>query len=199
MAAAVPTPAPDVDPFHKPSRFAALRATLRASRPNGVWLGIFGAVVAFAFGGGLLTGRALTPAPGTASTPSATPPKPREGTPTPQPATNTDAPKKEPAEEPRRPESGKGTKAPFNAKLAKAAIDRAAARAKGCRDAGDAPGSASTTITFAPSGKVSEATVTTPRYASSKTGKCIVGKLNDARVPEFSGNPVTLKKSVTLK
>lgn len=178
---------------------AGLRASLGASRPSGVWLGIFGAVVVLAFGGGLITGRGLAPAPQAGPTPSATPHKAREAAPAPQAAANTEAPKKEAAEEPRRPEAAKGAKAPFNAKAARTAVDRAAARAKGCRDKGDAPGSASTNITFAPSGKVSDVTVTTPRYASSKTGKCIVDKLGDARVPEFSGNPVTLKKSVHLK
>lgn len=202
MAAAVPAPDNDLDAFRKPGRFAAFSALL-APRPTGAWFGIFGGVVVLAFGIGLLTGRASAPAAPAASEPATSaapkPPKVREAAPASPPAANPEPAKKESTEEPHRAEGGKGTKAAFNQKLARAAVDRAAARARGCRDKADAPGSASVTITFAPSGKASDVTVTTPRYASSKTGKCIVSRMSEARVPEFSGNSVTLKKTVSLK
>jgi hypothetical protein len=54
-------------------------------------------------------------------------------------------------------------------------------------------------ITFAPSGRVSDVTVTTPTYASGKVGSCIVSKLKTARVPPFTGPPETVKKVIAMR
>lgn len=154
-----------------------------------------------AFGSGLVTGRSLAPAQEKVavadvapekkapSRPAAAPePKPQAA-----PAAATPAPASKPAE------GGGGAKQPFNAKLARTAVDRAAVRAKTCRDGRDPAGSVSATVTFAPSGSVSEVTVTTPRYATTKTGRCVVARLSEAKVPAFSGSSVTVKKSLLVK
>ena len=95
--------------------------------------------------------------------------------------------------------ASKGGLAPFNAKAAKTNIANAAARLKSCKDASTPAGSASVVITFAPSGRVSDVTVTTPTYAGTRAGSCIVSKLKTALVPPFSGGPETVKKSVAIR
>jgi hypothetical protein len=191
--------APATFPEEPSLRGPSLFAKLRDSRPTGAWFGIFGFAALILFGAGLLLGTSLGGGKQVAAAPSASAHKPKRET---APAAVTpkaaESPKKASADEPRRSES-KAAKGTFNQKAARAAIDRAAARAKHCRESGDPAGSASTSITFAPSGKVSDVTVTTARYANTKVGRCIVARLSEARVPEFTGNPVTLKKSVSLR
>jgi hypothetical protein len=87
----------------------------------------------------------------------------------------------------------------FNAKAAKAAIDGAAPRLKSCRHPGDPTGPATIMVTFAPAGRVSSASVTTAGYAGTRTGDCIVERLRELRVPEFTGAAVTVKRSVTVR
>jgi hypothetical protein len=87
----------------------------------------------------------------------------------------------------------------FNAKAAKAAIERVVPRLKGCKQPGEPPGSATVTVTFAPTGRVSSAAVTNTRYAGTRTGNCIVQRLREARVAEFVGAPVTVKRSVAVR
>ena len=87
----------------------------------------------------------------------------------------------------------------FNAQAAKLAIDRIVPRLKACKQAGEPPGSATVTVTFAPTGRVSSAQVTTTRYAGTRTGNCIVQRLREARIPECTGPPVTVKRSVAVR
>ena len=87
----------------------------------------------------------------------------------------------------------------FNAKAAKAAIDGIAPRLKACKDAGDPSGPASVMVTFAPAGRVSNASVTTSGFAGTRTESCIVQRLRDLRIPEFTGAAVTVKRSVSVR
>jgi hypothetical protein len=87
----------------------------------------------------------------------------------------------------------------FNAKMAKDAIDGAAPRLKACRTEGGPAGPASVVVTFAPTGRVSNVSLTTTGYAGTRTGNCIVERLREVRVPEFAGAPVTVKRSVTIR
>jgi hypothetical protein len=54
-------------------------------------------------------------------------------------------------------------------------------------------------VTFAPAGRVSNAAVTTTGYTGTRTGNCIVSRLRELRIPEFSGAPVTVKRSVSVR
>jgi hypothetical protein len=190
-------PTPSEAALHPPSFLSGLRV-----KPSAAWLVLGLLVVLIAFGGGLLTGRSLAPEKEQPS--AATKPEKEKGA----AARPTPAAEQKPAAEPaaaaaapaaKAPEGGGGPRRPFNAKAARLAVDRAAARAKSCKDARDPAGSVSATVTFAPSGKVSEVAITTPRYANTKTGTCVASRLREARVPEFSGNPVTVKKSLLVK
>jgi hypothetical protein len=91
------------------------------------------------------------------------------------------------------------TPAAFNAKAAKAAIDGVTPRLRTCRHAGDPAGPATVMVTFDPAGRVSNATVTTAGHAGTRTGDCIVQRLRELRIPEFSGAAVTVKRSVTFR
>jgi hypothetical protein len=72
-------------------------------------------------------------------------------------------------------------------------------RLKGCKQPGEPPGTATVTVTFAPTGRVSNAAVTTQRYAGTRTGTCIAARLREARVAGFTGKSVTVKRGIAVR
>ncbi|HTQ07756.1 MAG TPA: hypothetical protein VMI54_28070 [Polyangiaceae bacterium] len=221
-----PRPVPSLDP--RPLTAADLEdevrhpwlASLAASRPTNAWLSLGMVLVGVAFVVGLLLGRTSNSARAAArvaavtATPSAEPPAvpalvaPSAEAPAsvasadtvssaqaappsvPAPAESADAAKNG---------SPKAQLEPFNAKAAHINLGNAAARAMHCRDATAPAGTVATVVTFVPSGRVADVTVTTPVYAGTHTGKCIIAKLKGAQVPPYSGEPETLKKTIALK
>lgn len=108
-----------------------------------------------------------------------------------------DDPKKEdPKEEP--PAAGGGGDAPFDRGAASAALGSAAGSAKGCKKADGPTGSTKVQVTFAPSGKATQAVVGAP-FAGTSVGSCIASAFKGARVPPFSGAPMTVSKTVNIK
>jgi len=109
-------------------------------------------------------------------------------------------PKAEPpkAEPPKAEPAGGGGE--FDRGAASASLSSAAGTAKGCSvpGGGGPSGSAKVQVTFAPSGRVSSVSVGPP-YAGTPTGSCIAGAFKGAKVPPFSGQPVTVSKTVTLR
>jgi hypothetical protein len=87
---------------------------------------------------------------------------------------------------------------PFDAEAASAAIRAAFTRASGCRGPGDPTGEVTATLTYAPSGRVTRATVD-GIFAGTAVGGCIAATLRGARVPAFSGEHLTVKRSALLK
>ena len=88
--------------------------------------------------------------------------------------------------------------APFDKKTARAALDDATNAVKTCRAVGDPRGTIPTTVTFGPSGEVSNVAINSSRYAGTKTARCIAERLSQARVPEFNGSPQALKRLITV-
>lgn len=86
----------------------------------------------------------------------------------------------------------------FDAAEAASALSSAAARASSCRQASDPSGTAVVTITFAPSGRVTTATLSGPPFTGTSTGSCIASTMRTARVSAFSGQLVTVKKTVEV-
>lgn len=86
----------------------------------------------------------------------------------------------------------------FSASAASAALREATALASSCRSPSDPTGNATVVVTFAPSGRVTRAAVTGEPYAGTTTGGCIASRFRSARVPAFSGDFVTVKKTVTI-
>jgi predicted Zn finger-like uncharacterized protein len=108
-------------------------------------------------------------------------------------STSTTAPKKE---EPTAP--GPSTAPPFSKASAISALGGAASSAAGCKKAGGPTGVGKVQVTFAPSGRVTSATVMGPPFAGTAVGGCVAGRFRAAKVPAFAGSPVTVSKSFSI-
>jgi hypothetical protein len=107
------------------------------------------------------------------------------------PSTSQVATKKKPA----APSSTKS--AAFDKAAAKNALNSAASKAAGCRQTG-AGGQGKIQLTFAPTGKVTSAQIMAGPSASTAEGKCALRHFRAARIPAFSGAPVTVAKSFKI-
>ena len=94
--------------------------------------------------------------------------------------------------------AGPSTAAPFSKASAISALGGAAGSAGGCKKAGGPTGVGKVQVTFAPSGRVTSATVMGPPFAGTAVGGCVAGAFRRAKVPAFSGNPVTVSKSFAI-
>ncbi len=95
------------------------------------------------------------------------------------------------------PAAAEGTE--FDRAAARNALASAAAQASACRKDGDPSGTATLTITFAPSGRVTSAAIQGPPFAGTPTGGCIANTMRHATVPAFSGEYVTVTKSIVVQ
>jgi hypothetical protein len=129
--------------------------------------------------------RAESEKPASADTPPSEPSEPAKTQPEP-----TKALEKPTAEEPA---------AEFDRAAALSALKTAAAEASVCRKEGDPSGTASVTITFAPSGRVTSATLSGPPFAGTATGGCIASAMRRAKVPPFAGDRVTVGKTIVIQ
>lgn len=100
---------------------------------------------------------------------------------------------------PTRPPQSSGPSGPFDRAAAAASLAQAAAQASSCKKPGDPSGSTSVTVTFAPSGRVTSATLSGPPFAGTATGSCIASTLRRATVPPFDGDRTTVSKTVVIR
>jgi hypothetical protein len=107
-------------------------------------------------------------------------------------STSTATKKEEPAA------AGPSTAPPFSKASAISALGSAAASAGGCKKPGGPTGTGKVQVTFAPSGRVTSATVMGAPFAGTAVGGCVAGAFRRAKVPAFSGNPVTVSKSFAI-
>jgi predicted Zn finger-like uncharacterized protein len=103
---------------------------------------------------------------------------------------------KKPAEEPAAP--GPSTAPPFSKASAISALGGASGSAGACKKAGGPTGIGKVQVTFAPSGKVTSATVMGPPFAGTPVGGCVAGAFRRAHVPAFAGSAVTVSKSFAI-
>ena len=97
------------------------------------------------------------------------------------------------------PSSTPQTSQPFDPAAASAALSAAAGGAASCRtDSTEGPKSVTVAVTFAPSGRVTTATIMGGQFAGTPVGGCIAQAFKSAHVPPFEGDPVTVKKTVQL-
>jgi hypothetical protein len=82
----------------------------------------------------------------------------------------------------------------FDKSAAKAALNAAAQASASC-GAGGASGKGKVQVTFAPTGKVSDVQLVEGPFAGSTAGKCALRNFKAAKIPAFSGAPVTVAKS----
>ena len=90
------------------------------------------------------------------------------------------------------------TAPPFSKASAISALGGAAGSAGGCKKAGGPTGVGKVQVTFAPSGRVTSASVMGPPFAGTAVGGCVASAFRRARVPAFSGNSVTVSKSFAI-
>lgn len=110
-----------------------------------------------------------------------------------------DAPEKVAKPEPEAPKPvAPASNGEFNRTAASSAMSAAAARAMGCK--GDGPsGTASVSVTFAPSGRVTSARVDGPPFSGTPTGGCIATAFRSVSVPPFDGSSITVRKTVSIR
>jgi hypothetical protein len=87
---------------------------------------------------------------------------------------------------------------PFDRSAASAALEVSAAVAMSCRRPETPPGAARVSVTFAPSGRVTTATVA-GAFAGTPEGGCIARTFRAARVEPFEGGLVTVHKTVAVR
>ncbi len=87
----------------------------------------------------------------------------------------------------------------FDRSAAVSALKSAAAQASSCRKDGDPSGTATLTITFAESGRVTTATIQGPPFAGTATGGCIASTMRHVQIPAFDGDRVTVTKLVVIE
>jgi predicted Zn finger-like uncharacterized protein len=109
--------------------------------------------------------------------------------------TGTTTPKEKPPQPAKTAEMPDQGTAPFSVSAAQVALTQAAANAANCKK-GDGPtGGGKVQVTFATSGRVTTANVAGPPFAGTSVGGCVAGIFRKARIPAFTGNPVTVSKS----
>jgi hypothetical protein len=87
----------------------------------------------------------------------------------------------------------------FDSTAAANALALAANKASSCRQPGDPSGIARVTVTFTNSGKSTHALVDGPPFAGTATGGCIAATMRSTAVPPFTGDRVTVKKTVVIQ
>lgn len=127
------------------------------------------------------------------------------GVPASAPATSAEADEPDPASLP--PVAPKGVlpelpskpeHPPFDNAAASVAMSQAAQSASTCRKSGDPAGKATVIVRYAPSGRVTSAVVESGPFAGTVTGGCIATTFRKTRVPPFSGDYVSVKKTISL-
>jgi hypothetical protein len=79
------------------------------------------------------------------------------------------------------------------------ALAQAAQRAQGCHVPGGPTGSVRVSITFAPSGDVTGATVQGASFSNTIEGECIAAKFRALHIPAFSGSDFVARKTVAIE
>jgi predicted Zn finger-like uncharacterized protein len=94
-----------------------------------------------------------------------------------------------------KPSSGVAS---FDKKAAAAALSTVASQCTACRRLDGPKGSGRALVTFATSGRVTGVQVVGGAFQGTRVGSCVAGVFRRAKVPSFSGSPVTVSKSFTI-
>lgn len=146
-----------------------------------------------------------TPADGPASAPSAAAPESADGKQAESKESSTRATQasklaasKDKASAKEEPKSTSSL-APFNRAAAVAALSAAASQAGKCKRMGGPTGTGKVQVTFAPSGRVTSATVAGAPFAGTSVGGCVAAAFRRSTVPAFSGSSLAVSKSFTIR
>ena len=88
--------------------------------------------------------------------------------------------------------------ADFDKSAAIAALSAAAANAASCKKPDGPLGGGKASVTFAPSGRATNSTVT-GAFAGTDVGGCVARVFRSAKIPPFAGDPVTVSKSFSIE
>jgi predicted Zn finger-like uncharacterized protein len=91
-----------------------------------------------------------------------------------------------------------GAATPFDTAAAKEVLTSTAANAASCKEMGGPTGNGRVSITFATSGRPTSVAVTGD-LAGTTVGSCVARLFRAARVPAFTGEPVTVAKSFSIE
>jgi serine/threonine protein kinase len=94
-------------------------------------------------------------------------------------------------------EAPAGPRGPLNRGAAMAALGAASGRVGACKSSGGPSGPGRAMVTFSPDGPVSSVSVPPP-FSGTSVGTCVVTVFRSARVPAFTGSPVTLPQSFRI-
>jgi serine/threonine protein kinase len=95
------------------------------------------------------------------------------------------------------PPPQEGEAGPFSRGAAMAALGSASSRATSCKRPDGPTGMGRATVTFSPSGSVSNVVVPAP-FAGTSVGACVTAVFKGARVPAFTGSSVQLPQSFRI-
>ena len=87
---------------------------------------------------------------------------------------------------------------PFDADAARGQLSAKAGGAQGCAKPDGPTGKGTATVTFSPSGRATQATVSAP-FAGTPVGGCVAAIFRSAAVPPFTGSAVQVSKSFFIK
>jgi predicted Zn finger-like uncharacterized protein len=134
--------------------------------------------------------------PATAAVPG-TPaaPKPESAKPSDKPA---EKPADKPADKPAAATPDTSSAPPFDKSAAIAALSAAAGNAQSCKTPDGPTGSGKVSITFMPSGRATNTSVSGD-LAGTAVGGCVARLFRSSKVPAFSGDAVTVSKSFSVQ
>lgn len=86
----------------------------------------------------------------------------------------------------------------FSKEAASQALSVAASQTSICKKPDGPTGQGKVQVTFAPSGRATTANIISGPFGGTAVGGCVSGVFKRAKVPAFSGDPVTVSKSFTI-
>ncbi len=89
--------------------------------------------------------------------------------------------------------------AEFDKGAARAALGAAAAASAGCAQPDGPRGTGTVRVTFSTSGRATQALIQGPPFAGTPTGSCIASKFRGLSISPFTGDAVSVTKSVTIQ
>jgi predicted Zn finger-like uncharacterized protein len=89
--------------------------------------------------------------------------------------------------------------AEFNKDAARAALNAAAGGAASCKQEDGPVGPARVKVTFSTTGRSTQAIIDGPPFAGTAVGSCIAQKFRGLSIPPFTGDPVTVTKTLTIQ
>jgi len=108
-------------------------------------------------------------------------------------------PAEKPTEKPtEKPAETASSAPPFDTAAAKVALGAAAGNAGSCKTADGPTGGGKVSVTFMPSGRATNTQVSGD-LAGTAVGGCVARLFRTAKVPAFSGDPVTVSKSFSIQ